>query len=510
MPSPDYLFNSIINALPDLIFIKNRKSEYMGGNKAFFDFYKKTKEDIIGKTDFDFLSKTQANIFLKSDKDVFETGKIWSAVEWATKPNGELVKFENTKIPLLNNKNKIFGIVGISHDITNRHKYEQELEIAKEKVEESDRIKSSFLASVSSEIRTPVNSITGFSDLLIDPNLTIDQRAEIIDMIKTNSHALIDLVDDIIDFSRLESGQIHIKYSDFDLNSVIKNVYDYGNLKKNQFGKDHMNISFNIGAIEDVFMINSDSFRLRQVLKNLINNMVRFSSSDNIFFGYIVSNEKLIIYVKCDNSSVSDNILNRFSHKKNKHHTLSNVEKTSGITIIIAERVIEILGGQLYIEDEEHNMLNFYFSIPLKQPKVVLKHNKQQDDIVEIPDWSNKTILVAEDEEINFILIEEILKKTNINIIRANNGKEAILKYKENISDIDLILMDIRMPVINGVLASSEILKIDPDAIIIAQTAYVIQEDKERYMEVGIKSVIAKPVESNELYFACNKYLLDN
>jgi len=508
MPSPDYLFTSVINALPDLIFIKNKQSEYIGGNKAFFDFYETSKEELIGKTDFSLTTNRNAEIFLKSDKEVLNSGKTWSKAEWATKSNGELLKFENIKIPLYNKKNEISGLVGISHDITKRYQYEQELKIAKEKVEKSDKVKSSFLVNVSSEIRTPVNSITGFSDLLLDTNLTVDQRVEIIDMIKTNGHALIDLVDDIIDFSRLESGQIHLKYSDFDLNSIIKNVYDYANLKKSQFGKEHMNISFNIGALEDIYMINSDPFRLRQVLKNLVNNTIRFSSSDSIYLGYKVNNDKLIIYVKYDNNTISNNVINQVSYKEKTKLTLSSIEKSSGISIIIAERVVEMLGGKFYIEKKELNLFNFYLSIPLKQVDTIVK-TQVQENIMEVPDWSGKTVLVAEDEEINFILIEEVLKKTNIKIIRALDGREAIMLYKENISDIDLVLMDIRMPVVNGVVASNEILEIDTNAIIVALTAYVIQEDKERYMSAGIKAVIAKPVETNELYYTCNKYLLN-
>ncbi len=504
--SDNLVFNSVINALPDLIFIKNIKGQYLGGNRVFFSFYGKSEDEILGKTDTELLGEEKAKIYIHSDDIVFKTGTKWEIIEWKKSPSGQEFKFEKTKIPLKDKKNRIFGLIGISHDITQRHKYEQELALAKEHAAESDRIKSSFLTNMSHEIRTPMNVIIGFSDLLADSDLTMSQREELIDMIQANGHILIDLIDDIIDFSRLETGQLQLKYSNFNINTIIHDAYDYGISKKNQLNKEHLNISFTIGSVEDEFIINSDPFRLKQILKNLFNNSIRFSTSENLFVGYIILDDKLLIYIKNDTNIVDENIFNKLhSEKVKKEYSISEIEESSGISLIIANNVIEMLGGNLYLEENIAGKPDFYFTIPLN--KVESKSKKTiNTKIMNIPDWSGKVILVAEDEEINYMLLENILAKTNVELYRAENGQKAINLFIENQSKIDLILMDIRMPEVNGAEAARQILDIAPDTVIIAQTAYVMPEDKDQYVSAGIKAVIAKPIDPSELYYTCNLF----
>ncbi len=505
--SPELLLHSVIDSLPHLVFIKNKKGEYLDGNKAFVDFYGKSKNEIISKNDYQIFDKEKAEKCAKSDSLVFESGLVWESQDWDSMYSGENFKFENTKIPLYNKKGDIFGLVGVSHDITRRHKYEQELELAKEKAEESDRIKSSFLANMSHEIRTPMNSIIGFSDLLADPDLTLDQRIEIIDMIQSNGHTLIDLIDDIIDFSRIEAGQIHLKFSDFNLNTVFKDAYNYGVTKKTQLNKEHLNLTYTIGSIKDEFVIHSDPFRLRQVLKNLLSNSIRFSTSENLFLGYIIMDNILLVFIKNENSTVSDSITKKLLDDKFQSLlSFSDIEESAGIALIIAKNVIEMIDGKLYSEELNPGKPDFYFTIPLKRSETTTTAIVKPS-ISDMPNWKGRCILVAEDEDINFILLEEILSKTGVEIIRASNGLEAIELFNENKSKIGLVLMDIRMPEINGADASRKILEIASDTIIIAQTAYALPEDKNQYLNVGIKSALAKPIDPSELYYVCNKYL---
>ncbi|MDA3892548.1 MAG: response regulator, partial [Salinivirgaceae bacterium] len=505
--SPEFILRSVINSLPDLVYIKSDKGNYLGGNKTFFEFCGKSEDAVVGKKDIEIFGETKAEKYSKTDEIVFKAGIIWEGHDWDSMPNGDSVRFENVKIPLSNKKNEIFALVGISHDVTRHHKYEQELAMAKEKAEESDRIKSSFLANMSHEIRTPMNSIIGFSDLLADPDLTIDQRIEIIDMIQSNGHTLIDLIDDIIDFSRIESGQIHLKFSDFNLNNVIKDAYSYAISKRNQLSKEHMNISFGVGSMEDSFMIHTDPFRLRQVLKNLLNSSIRFSTSENVFIGYIIQNDELILYIKNDSNIVSDEMISSLINRQVESKiSFSDIEESAGIALIIAKNVIEMIGGQLYFEEVKPGRTDFYFAIPLKRVNA-MESLKTKPSITDIPDWSGSVILIAEDEETNFLLLDGVISKTNAEIIRATNGKIAIELYKKHVSRINLTLMDIRMPEINGAEASRKILEFDSKALIIAQTAYAMPEDKEQYIKLGMKAVLAKPIDPSELYFVCNKYL---
>ena len=502
--APEFLFRSLVDALPDLIFFKNTKSQYLGANKALLDFNGKTESEMIGKTDHELFDKEKADNFLASDQIVFNGGMRWEDREWDESITGENIRFKHIKIPLYDHKNKIFGLVGISYNITNHYLYELELQKSKEKAEESDRIKSSFLANMSHEIRTPLNSIIGFSDLLVDTDLTIDQRVEIIDMIQSNGHILIDIIDDIIDFSRIESGQIHLKYTDFNLNGIIKDSFLFANAKKNQLGKDQLNISYTIGSIEDEFIIHSDPYRLKQVIKNLINSSIRFSTAESLYIGYLIREDNLFFYLKNDNNILSESLIRKLMTDDSiLQINFSEIEESAGIGLIIAKNIIEMLGGKLWSEESVHGKPDYYFNIPFK--RVVSKaYLTPADSIYDTPDWTGKTILIAEDEITNYILLQSILSKTHAVILRAENGEEAVTLYKEH-PEIDLILMDIRMPVMNGIEASKIIMSLNRSVIIIAQTAYAMPEDKDLYVSLGIKGVLAKPIDPGELFFLCNK-----
>jgi CheY-like chemotaxis protein len=165
-----------------------------------------------------------------------------------------------------------------------------------------------------------------------------------------------------------------------------------------------------------------------------------------------------------------------------------------------------MIGGKLFVDEIIPGRSDYYFSMPLK-PGEVLETSKTISTITEIPDWSNKIILIAEDEETNFLLLDGIISKTNAQIIRASNGREAIELFEKNAENINLVLMDIRMPEINGADAARKILELYVDAVIIAQTAYAMPEDKDQYLKAGMKSVLAKPIDPSELYYVCNKYL---
>ncbi|MCK9208884.1 MAG: response regulator, partial [Salinivirgaceae bacterium] len=504
--STELLFRSVVDSLPDLIFYKNRKSQYLGANRVFLEFTGKTLNEIVGKSDLEIFGAERAEKYLKTDRIVFDEGVIWEGSEWDQWRNGERVRFEDTKIPLLDPKGNVFGLVGISHDITRHFMVEQELAQAKEKAEESDRIKSTFLANMSHEIRTPMNSIIGFSDLLADADLTIDQRVEIIDMIQSNGYTLIDIIDDIIDFSRIESGQIHLKFSDFNLNEVVKDAYLYSLSKRNQLGKEHLNISYTIGSIEDEYFIITDPYRLRQVFKNLFNSTLRFSTAENVFFGYIVHENSIFFYLKNDNSIISERLLTKLKQEDSLVQiSFSEIEESVGISLIIAKNIIEMLGGKLWSEELVPGRPDYYFNIPLKRAEVKTAFVPQAP-IYDTPDWGGKTILIAEDEITNYILLQGILSKTHAKVLRAENGAEAVAMYQSD-PHIDLVLMDIRMPEMNGIDASKKILNSFPLAIIIAQTAYAMPEDKELYLSIGMKAVLAKPIDPGELYYLCNKYL---
>jgi CheY-like chemotaxis protein len=213
-----------------------------------------------------------------------------------------------------------------------------------------------------------------------------------------------------------------------------------------------------------------------------------------------------LFYLKNDTNLLSDELIDKINNSSaSLQINFSEIEESVGISLIIAKNVIEMIGGNLWSEELIPGRPDYYFTIPLKtvasKPAPVAPA-----DIYDIPDWKGKTILVAEDEETNFILMQGILSKTKATILRAETGKEAIQFYHDH-KNIDLVLMDIRMPELNGFEATKIILKDDPLAIVVAQTAYAMPEDKDQYLSIGMKGVLAKPIEPSELYFMCNKYL---
>jgi PAS domain S-box-containing protein len=504
--TPEFILQSIINAVPDLVFFKNINGQYLQANTAYYKYSQSNEDQLIGKTDKELFDNEQAEKYIATDQLVFSTGKIWEGSDWEKDENGNPIKFENRKIPLRDQDGNIFGLVGLSHDITRHHLYEQELARAKEKAEEADRLKSSFLANMSHEIRNPMNSIIGFSDLLADSDLTLDQRVEIIDMIQSNGYLLIDLIDDIIDFSKIEAGQIRLKFSDFNLNAVVADAYNQANAKKDQINKEQVNISLSFGSLADEFNIYSDPFRLRQILKNILNSTIKYSNTEELFFGYHVLENTIFFYIKTDNVPFNiDEAKKHIETTENYTISISEIEESAGISIIIAKNMIEMIGGKLWAENIMSGRPVFYFIIPLeagKHEKLVTEDNGN----FETPDWSETTFLIAEDEETNFILLNGILSRTNVRILKASNGREAIEMHLKH-PEIDIILMDIRMPEMNGLEAARHIMEVDPKALIIAQTAYALPEDKDQYLKSGMRAVLTKPIDPVELFYVCSKYL---
>lgn len=507
--STEYLFNTIISSLPDIVFYKNLKGEYIGGNDSFFNYTGKPESEIIGKTDSEIFEKHIAEQNTKTDQIVFNSGIMWEGKNSETTQNNDEIVIEITKLPLKNVEGEIFGLLGIAHDITNHYMYEQELAKAKEQAEESDRIKSSFLANMSHEIRTPMNTVIGFSDLLADADLTYDQRMEIVDMIQSNSYRLIDVIDDIIDVSMIESGQIHMKFTDFNVNGVVNDAYNYAENKKMQIGKDQMNFTYTAGSIKDKFFIYSDPFRIRQVLKNLLNATIRYSSSENIYIGYLVDNNEIFFYIKNDQALTQINEIKDFLAQEQKISIdFSGVEEVTDLSLIIAKSIIERIDGKFFFDDFNNGATNFIFKIPLKIGGETDNHFIDSTDN-DYPNWEGLTILVAEDEETNFMLLNSVLSRTKVNVLHASDGQQAIDLFLEN-EKIDLVLMDIRMPFVNGIEASRKIMELNPNAKIIAQTAFALPEDKEQYLNIGMKGVLSKPIDPNELYYLCGRFLNNN
>ncbi len=504
--SSNILIKKTINAIPDIILFKNTNGKIVDGNKAMYSWLEKPEREIKGKTLIEILGNETGLKYDKTDPLVSKTGIAWEGKIIDT-INGEERILMCYKTPLKTVKNEISGLIVILKDITAIEAAKKEMEAAKSIVAESNRIKSSFLANMSHEIRTPMNSIIGFTDLLADTDLTSDQRSELIDIIQRSGYSLVDLIDDIIEISKIESGQINLKYTNINLNQIVEDAFNYAKIKRLQFHKEDVEISYQIGSIKDVYFINTDPFRMKQILKNFFNTTIAKSyDEENIDFGYILLDDEIMFYYNKNHNKVTKEfaveIVNNIEHY---NFSFNEVEEHAGVSVIIAKSLIELLGGKLWTITPENENTEYYFTIPLKTVDVEPPYRNNLID--KTPDWKDYSFLIAEDEEANFFILTGLLGKTNVHIIRASNGEEAINLYKEHIDKIDLVLMDIRMPVLNGVEATKRILDLNPDAIVIAQTAYAMTEDREIYERTGMKGLLSKPIDPITLYSLCNSFL---
>ena len=397
-------------------------------------------------------------------------------------------------------------------DITARREVENNLIAAKEKLEEAALLKSVFLANMSHEIRTPLNAIIGFSQLLTEEEPDVSMRKKYINMINSNSNQLLNLIADIIDLAKIESGQVTINEITFNLNEFIKELnINYKELIKGVDKEDLISLKIKLPIKSEDIFIKTDKNRLKQVFDNLVNNALKFTKKGEIIIGYNVKEQyKIEFFVKDTGIGIQKTkqefIFNRFHQLKISAHTKA---KGAGLGLAISKDIIELMGGEIYVESEFGKGAAFLFTLPYKSEfnSSFNKPKKTTRNIPTVLDWRDKTILLAEDEESNYIFIREILKRTKAQLIWVQNGQEAINVVKDG-EDVDLILLDIQMPVMNGYDTIVELKKMKVDIPIVAQTAYAMVEDRNKIEALGFDAYISKPIQVNVLFDTLQQFII--
>ncbi len=392
--------------------------------------------------------------------------------------------------------------------VLHRSLLEFELIKAKEKAEESDKLKTAFLANMSHEIRTPMNGILGFAEMLNDDSLSPANRKKYLGIINSNGKMLINLIDDIIDFAKIEADQLSIMVDDFSLNNLLAQLHSSFSTESLRREKSGLKILFRKAFTNDNCFIRTDPNRLRQVLTNLIGNSVKFTQTGFIEFGYRLEKpDQLLFYVKDTGIGISkdklDLIFERFMQAD-----VSSTRKYggSGLGLAISKGLVELLGGKMWAESAVNEGSTFYFTLPYVSATGKEEDSEEKKKPRTNYNWDGKLFLIAEDDKFSYKFLEGFLKQTGADVMRAADGHEAV-NLCRNHETIDLVLMDIQMPEMNGLEATTAIKQFRKNVPVIAQTANAITEERQKCLDAGCDDFISKPININELYAKIDKWL---
>jgi PAS domain S-box-containing protein len=496
----------MIDAIPDLIFFKDVESKFLGCNKAFEKYINKKSDEIIGFSEYDLFQKTEASAYLKSDQQIIETLVPERTTNWIEYTNGHRFLFYTLKTPYFDSENNLLGIIGISRDITEMEETRQRLILAKEKAEESDRLKTAFLANMSHEIRTPMNAIIGFSDLLSEEDLSQEDKADFISKIKIAGRSLMTLINDIIDIAKIEAGQLKISESACDINQILTDLLGTFEEMKNASGKKGISLNLILPQDKNQVTALTDPMRLQQIFSNLLSNALKFTEFGSIEFGYTNQNNTLSFYVKDSGIGILRSkqklLFQRFSQLD---PSTTRKYGGTGLGLAISKNLVDLLGGSIGMESNPGKGSLFYFTLPYKPVKNHPPVKISKIDLLNI-NWEGKTILIAEDMMQNYLLLEALLKRSSVRLLHALNGQIAVDIVRSE-PDIDLILMDIQLPLKTGYEALKEILEIRPDIPVMSYTAFALPHEREKSLTAGFVDFIPKPIKAETLIPMLDKYL---
>ncbi len=489
-------FHSITENSADAIFISDKQGKYLYTNKAVTVMLGFTSEEMKSKSIIDLSPWDKRDEYLEIFKQVLREGKVFTEIE-LLKKDGNFISTDLNSVLLPG------GLVyGSCRDISERKHAKEDLIKAKDKAEESDRLKSAFLHNISHEIRTPMNAIVGFSALLGEPGVDTQTRQSFIEVIKQSSNNLLSIINDIVDISNIEANIVKIVKSETNFNTILNSL-------RNQFLPNVVDKKIQLicktGVPDSDAFVITDNARLTQILSNLINNAIKFTDKGYVKVGCELRDKFLEFRVSDTGIGIPEEfqtkIFDRFYQVQN---SISRLYEGTGLGLAISKAYVELLGGKIWLTSEPGAGTSFYFTIPYErqtiEPLPVIDEPVDKRFVFK----EKITILIAEDIDSNFQLVRYFLSGTNSDIIRAANGKEAVEKCLSNKS-INLILMDIKMPEMDGYTAVKLIREANMTIPIIAQTAYV--DDSDKAIESGCTGFISKPFDKKSLLQVIQQFI---
>lgn len=485
-----------------------------------------SSENAIGMNDFDYYPPEMAQQKRKEDMEIAATGKGMHWIMEGKDKNGNLLILDKQKI-MVESEDFSPIIVSIEWDITQLELMRRELIESKEKAETSDKLKSAFLANMSHEIRTPLNAIVGFSRIISESD-NAEERREYYEIVDANNERLLQLINEILDLSKIESGIVEFTYGPVRLHTLCKEIHDAHVFRCPQ------GVELRFDSPDEALSIHSDKNRIFQVFSNLIGNAFKFTTEGSVSYGYKQEGERVVFYVKDTGLGIEPEKLGRVFQRFAK---LNNFAQGTGLGLSICKTIIEQLGGEIAVSSEVGTGTTFTFWLPLEnviqdtetgtnshlpgeavgtQPSEVLpgkedtpcpkeETTEKEEDLRATAAGTEKaTILIAEDTDSNFDLLNAILGR-KYHLVRARDGMEAVTMYDE--VNPDLILMDIKMPNLDGLEATRIIRQLSAEVPIIAQSAYAYEHDRNAAEEAGCNDFISKPIAQEKLKEKIKKWL---
>ena len=497
-------FRSFFDLIPDPVIITNiSNGKFVEANKAALTLGNKTKGEALGQSVFSYglyhdISRrshvinelTTKGIILNEELELDVFGKSITVLA-----SGIIIE-------PVEDKNVLF----VARDISTRKQMEVDLINAKEKAEAGERLKSSFLSNISHEIRTPMNAILGFSDLLRDSEIEQDYRNQYINIIQQRGRDLLKMISDIMDISKIESGSLELQNRAVRIRSVIADVVNNSVMQLQK--SSTKDITFNQKCeIDDAQLVNGDKYRIRQVLTNLLDNAIKFTQQGSITIRCWLADEKVFFEIKDTGCGIAVDKLSQAFERFVQVHDIKDVSiGGSGLGLSISRSLLKLMGGEIWIESDLGKGTTLSFSLNVFDGGDVLFKVKDEGPKMDY-DWSGKTILIAEDEPSNQMFVKVILGKTKINIIMANDGKEAVELFAENSDIIDIVLVDVKMPELNGYEVTQIIKKQNPEMVVVALTANAMNNDREEALKSGCDAYLSKPIAKELLYSTLDKFL---
>jgi len=488
----------VFESSPDPMIVTDPNATILDFNSAFVEAFNVEPELVYGEKIFRFINRNNWRQAIKDFKETWKVGYLKNLEYQVVRPDGVAFDGEVSSGAIYNREGKPESMVIILKNITERKEAERKLLEAKYKAEESDKLKTAFLSNMSHEIRTPMNAIVGFSDLLSDEVLTVDERRDFIAQINQGADDLMRLIDDIIDIAKIEAGQVNVHIAECFIRDLFKELHLMFIQNVKRSGKEEVFITLKWDWPMNDLAIYTDPFRLKQILVNLLSNAVKFTEEGEIILGIKEHKEGIFFYVKDSGIGIREEkqrvIFDRFMQG---HETKTKLYGGTGLGLAISKNLTEILGGEIGVKSRSGEGATFWFILPKNE--VPLKYEAAlRTPVADARSWAGKRLLIAEDDHSNYYFLYEALKDTGVEILWSKDGEETLEVFREN-ADLNLVLMDINMPLINGYECTKIIKKERPELPVIAQTAYAMSGEREIAREAGCDNYLAKPIKVNEL-----------